>query len=181
MLKSSCLSLLNISLATAVFALSGCSPAYDWREVRGADAPFTVLLPAKPATHTRDINLDGMLVTMTMTGAQVDGATFAVGSAKLPDHAMPQAALNAMKTALVNNIRGTVKREKALPASANSPPSIEIEAVGIPTVASDAQPTVLFARFAEKNRRIYQAVVVGPEKAVTRDNVDTFFTSFKLN
>ena len=181
MLKSSCLSLLKISLATAVFGISACSPTYDWREVRGIDAPFVVLLPAKPATHSRDINLDGLQLTMTMTAAQVNGVTFAVGSAKLPDQAMPQAALTAMKNALVKNIGGTVKREKSSPIPGSPTASLEIEAAGIPAGKPVGQPTLLFARFAEKNRHIYQAVVVGPEKAVERDQVDTFLTSFKVN
>lgn len=181
MLKLSCLSLLKISLATAIFGISACSPTYDWREVRGTDAPFVVLLPSKPATHTRAINLDGMQLTMTMTGAQVNGVTFAVGSAKLPDQALPQAALNAMKIALIKNIGGTVKREKLLPIPGNPTPSSEIEAVGMPAGKNAGQPIILFARFAEKDRRVYQAVVVGQEKAVERDHVDTFFTSFKLN
>ena len=118
---------------------------------------------------------------MTMTGAQVNGVTFAVGSAKLPDQALPQAALNAMKIALVKNIGGTIKHEKSLPLPGNSTPSFEVEAVGMPAGKSAGQPIILFARFAEKDRRIYQAVVVGQEKAVERDQVDTFFSSFKVN
>ena len=165
----------------AAFGISACSPAYNWREVRGTDAPFVVLLPAKPATHSRPINLDGLQLTMTMTAAEVAGVTFAIGSAKLPDQAAPQKALNAMKTALVKNIAGTVRLEKTSPAAGSSVPFIEIEAVGVPSGKKDGQPLILYARFAEKDRRIYQAVVVGRENAVPHDAVDTFFTSLKLN
>jgi hypothetical protein len=181
MLKSFYLLLIRILGAAVVFAISACSPTYDWREVRGTDAPFVVLLPGKPATHSRPINLDGLQLTMTMTAAEVNGVTFAVGSATLPDQAAPHAALNAMKTALVKNIGGTVRHEKSSLAAGNPVPSIEVEAVGIPGGKSGGQPRILFARFAEKDRRIYQAVVLGQEKAVAHDAVDTFFTSFKLN
>ena len=51
---------------------------------------------------------------MTMTAVDVEGAMFAVGSAQAPDAAKAQAALAAMKTALVNNIGATVTQEKAL-------------------------------------------------------------------
>ena len=182
MLKSLCFLLIQILVAaTTTFGISACSPTYDWREVRGTDAPFVVLLPAKPATHSRPINLDGIPLVMTMTAAEVNDVTFAVGSAKLPDQAVPQAALNAMKTALLKNIGGTVRHEKSLVVAGNPVPLIEIEAVGSPGGKGNSQPRILFARFAEKDRRIYQAIVVGREKSVPRDAVDTFFTSLKLN
>lgn len=172
---------IRILIAPVVTALSACSPTYDWREVRGTDAPYVVLLPAKPATHSRPINLDGVPLVMTMTGAAVNGVTFAVGNAALPDQADPQMALNAMKTGLIKNIGGTVRHEKSSPVAGNTLPSNEIEAIGAASGKTAGQPTILFARFAEKDRRIYQVIVVGQEKAVERDTVDTFFSSFKLN
>jgi hypothetical protein len=54
------------------------------------------MFPAKPASFTRTVDLDGMQVSMTMTAAEVDGATFAVGTAEAPDEAQARAALPAM-------------------------------------------------------------------------------------
>lgn len=156
-----------------VILLAACSPKFDWREVRSSGASYVVLLPAKPASHTRTIDLDGMQVSMTMTAADVDGVTFAVGSAVLTDAAQASKALNAMKTALVRNIGGTLKQEKSSAAGA-VPIVIDIEASG-----TDSR--LLLARFMAKENRIYQAVVAGKEKTVSRDAADTFFTSLKLN
>lgn len=153
--------------------LIACSPKFDWREVRGTGAPFVVLLPAKPASHTRDVNLDGLQVSMTMTAAEVDGVTFAVGTAELPDAALAPKALAAMKTALVRNIGGAIKQEKTSAAGA-VPATIDIEATG-------TESHVLLARFLAKDRRIYQVVVVGKEEALSREAADMFLTSFKLN
>lgn len=165
--------LVRIALTTAGLALlAACSPKYDWREVRGANAPFVVLLPAKPATQTRDINLDGLQVSMTMTAADVDGVSFAVGSAELGDATQAPRALAAMKTALVRNIGGTVSREQASAAGV-VPATIDIEASG--------NGRLLLARFAAKDKRIYQAVVVGKQNAVSREAADTFLESFKPN
>ena len=47
--------------------------------------------------------------------------------------------------------------------------------------ATNGQPRVLFARFFAKERRVYQLVVTGSEKAVQRDLVDTYFSSFRFN
>lgn len=162
----------RLACVALVALVAACSPKFDWREVRGANAPFVVLLPAKPASHTRTVNLDGLQVPMTMTAADVDGVTFAVGTAELPDASQAPKALAAMKTALVRNIGGTIRQEKASAAGV-VPATIEIEAAGA--------DRVLLARFLAKDKRIYQVVVVGKENAVSHDAADTFFTSFKLN
>ncbi|MDB5764629.1 MAG: hypothetical protein JWQ21_3624 [Herminiimonas sp.] len=169
------------AIIAGALMLPACTPTYDWREVRGNDAPFVVVLPAKPSSYSRPVNLDGIRVTMTMTAAEVDGITFAVGSAQVPDPAAVQPALNAMKTAMVKNIHGTIRHEKSSVSAAGPIPSIDIEATGTPAANSGSRPVILFARFAAKDRRIYQTVVIGPEKAVPRDAVDMFFTSFKLD
>jgi hypothetical protein len=162
----------RLACVAFVSLVAACSPKFDWREVRGTNAPFVVLLPAKPASHTRTVNLDGLQVPMTMTAADVDGVTFAVGTAELPDAAQAARALAAMKTALVRNIGGTIRQEKTSVAGAVSA-TIDIEASG--------GDRLLIARFLSRDKRIYQVIMVGKESAVSREAVDTFFTSFKLN
>lgn len=158
-----------------VFLLAACSPKFDWREVRGGGAPYIVTLPAKPASHTREINLDGLQVSMTMTAAEVDNVTFAVGAAELPDATLAPKALAAMKNALVRNIGGTIRSEKI----GATPATIDIEASGPPAPNSAGQPRLLMARFHSRDKYIYQIVVVGSEKKVSREAADTFFTSFR--
>lgn len=165
----------------AVLLLGACSPKFNWREVRSKDAPYSVLLPAKPSTFSRPIDLDGLPLKMTMTAAKVDDAVFAVGSATVPDAAKAQAALIAMKTALVKNINGTVRSEKSTAAASNAQglsASIDVEAVG---TTPGGKPEVLFGHFVSKDNEIYQVIVMGPEKAVSRENVETFISSFKHN
>lgn len=173
----------NTIFIASLFLLSACSPKYDWREVRSETAPYMVALPTKPTTHTREIDLKGIPVSMTMVASEVDDITFAVGSAELPDAVQAQVSLAAMKTAMVNNIGGTIRQEKVLTMlqSMNAPGTValtEIEASG-PT--SNGQKRVLFARFLAKEKHVYQLVVIGPEKSVSRDVVTIFFSSFKLN
>ena len=165
--------LLSFLLAGAF--LLACTPKYDWREVRGSDAPFVVALPGKPATHARTVDLDGVQVMMSMTATETDGVAFAVGTAELPDAAQAKNALVTMKTALVRNIGGTIVHEKAEPAL------ITIEASGPPGAGSGGQPRLLLARFIAQGQRVYQLVVIGRESAVARDATDIFFTSFKTD
>lgn len=170
--------LLRAAAIACALLLAACSPKFDWREVRGAGAPYVVMLPAKPASHTREIDLDGIKVSMTMTAAEVDEVTFAVGAAALPDPAQASKALNVMKTALIRNIGGKITREKS-EGSATIPTMIEIEASGPPGRGSNGQPRLLFARFAAKGNYVYQVVAVGSEKSISREAVDTFLASFK--
>jgi hypothetical protein len=108
---------------------------------------------------------------MTMTATEVDDTVYAVGSARLADASQAAAALQAMKTALVKNINGSVKSEKG------SAGSIDLEASG--SAVSAGQPKVLFAHFQSKEPYIYQVIVIGPQKTVTRENVEMFMRSFK--
>lgn len=173
----------NFALIAAAFALTACSPKFDWREIHNEAAPYIVALPSKPATLVRNIDLNGIPVSMTMVASEVDGVTFAVGSAELPDAMLAQVSLSAMKTAMLNNISGTVKEEKTLmiPSSRSGKGSLvvtEIEALGS---SGDTSSRILFARFVAKEKRVYQLIATGPEKTLTRDLADTFFTSFKLH
>jgi len=146
----------------------GCSPKFDWREVRGAGAPYKISLPAKPASHARAVNLDGLQVTMTMTAAEVDHITFAVGAIEVADEAQAHKALQAMRTALLRNIEGTVKREVV------TPQMIDIEASGA--------SRMLLGHFVAKGKFVYQVVALGPESTLSqppsREAADIFLTSF---
>jgi hypothetical protein len=153
-------------------ALAACSPDYNWRQVQNADAAYTALFPAKPSTHAREINLDGIRTTMSMTAAEVHGALFAVGSAELPNAALAPPALAAMKTAMVRNIGGAIASDKTVPGPT---PYTELVANG----SRNGHPVQLTARFAARNQRVYQAVVIGPPQDVPAEAIDTFLSSSK--
>jgi hypothetical protein len=159
----------GLVLLLITLCLSGCSPKYNWREVRGKDAHFVVLLPDKPVTVSRDINLDGTRVTMTMTAAEVDGINFAVGYVLAADPSRVPALLNAMQTALVANIHGSIKP--------SAPSAGIVEALGHRD--GSAEPLLLLGHFEAKDNRIYQVIVLGNEKAVSREEATSFFNSFK--
>jgi hypothetical protein len=167
----------------AATLLAACNPTYNWRDYSSQDAPFRVMFPDKPATHTRSIDLDGMKVNMTMTAVDIDGTMYAVGSAEAPDTAKAQAALGAMKTALVRNLGATITKEKSSATSSASGAgsvqraSIDIEATGV----RDGTPMKLIGHFEARNKRFYQVIVMGKEKAVMPEQTEQFMSSFKLS
>lgn len=168
--------------ALAALTLAACSPTYNWRQYSSPHAPYSVMFPDKPASHTRSVNLDGLFVNMTMTAVDIEGTMFAVGTAEAPDEARARAALPAMKTALVKNIGATITREKsgtstAVAGSAQpAGPSLDIEATG----QNKGQPMRLVGRFASSGKRFYQVIVMGKTRDLTPENIDMFMSSFKL-
>ncbi|AXA94754.1 hypothetical protein [Massilia sp. YMA4] len=162
-----------ISLLAALLAavtLAACSPKFDWRDYRGSQAPYAVLFPGKPATHTRPVDLDGQKASMTMAATDIDGTVFAVGSAELADADHAQLAVQAMKAAMVRNIGA------ARPIESTRDGGFEVEAHG----ARGGQPVTLRGRFLARGKRAYQVIVVGPDNAVSREEADTFLRSFKV-
>lgn len=176
-------SLLTVLLGSAALA-AGCSPEYNWREIRGGNDHYRVMLPGKPSQMTRPIDLDGMKVSMTMQGAQVGDVAFTVAAAELPDasEAVRERAIGAMRTAMVRNIGGRETDARAMNVPVvdisdrltGTAPGWRIDAVG----QSGGRPVELHAVFTARNGRAWQAVVVGP----TPDPVQAqqFLDGFRL-
>lgn len=158
--------------------LTACNPTYNWRDYSSPDAPYRVMFPAKPVTHTRPVDLNGLQVDMTMTAAEVEGVTFAVGTGLAPDPARAQAALGEMRSALVRNLGATVQSESpaAADGGGSAGGSIDVDVLG----SANGQPMKLRGHFAAKGNRFYQVIVVGKEKAVAAEQADQFISSFKL-
>jgi hypothetical protein len=166
-------------LATSLLAalLVGCSPHFNWREFTSKDASWQATFPDKPATVSRDIDLDGTKTTMTMTAAEVGDILFAVGQANVGDAAAANAGLAAMQTALVRNIGGSVTHSANASASNNTGTRItrDVDATG----SRNGQPIRMQAHFEARGRTLYQVVVVGPVKALKPELTEQFIGSFK--
>jgi len=168
----------------ALLALGACSPDYNWREIREPAAGFHVMLPDKPASMSRAIDLDGLPVTMSMTGARIDDIAFTVGAVQLPDEqpATREKAMAAMRTAMVRNIAGrqTAQSEVEVPVldagggTLGRQPAMRIEAIGR-AYDQDAQ---MAAEFVARGRRAWQIVVLGP--GVPPEQARLFLDSFRI-
>jgi hypothetical protein len=117
-----------------------------------------------------------MKVDMQMTAAEADEMNFAVASALIDDAAQRSQALERMQQAMVKNIAGSITHQKTLKLK-DGTEATEIQASG--TLANGRQMT-LFARFATKDQRVYQAVAIGPSHQLSAEIADTFLASFAL-
>jgi hypothetical protein len=171
-------------LALFVLSLTACTPAFNWREVRPEGLGFVVLLPDRPASLSREIELDGVTVTMTMTGARIDRSLFTVGMVELPPTALEHAdrALAAMRAGMLRNIGAQRADERTVKLSVADPsgrvlerqPGVRLEASG--TV--NRQTVRMTAVFVARGSRLWQVVAIEPEGRA--DQAATMIDSFRL-
>lgn len=172
------------AMLACLAALAGCAPRYDWREIRANEDRYLAMMPAKPDRMTRQIELDGMKVSMTMQGARIDGVAFIVGAAALPDASVEvrERAISAMRVAMVRNIAGRELSAQAVAVpvidgsgrATGSAPGWRIEAAG----RAGEGEVAMMAVFASRDGRAWQAVVLGP--APDRDQAKTFLDGFRV-
>lgn len=176
-----------ISIILIALGITACTPKFDWREIRNADAPFIATFPGKPATHSRDIELDGIKVKLHMTAADVNQISFAIAYAKIENNdknlqaQQQQRALSAMQAGMLKNIQGTIIQASALTGTSSSnnfSPKNTITAIG---KKQNGQAVKMLARFTQHGPWIMQIVMIGEEKSFTPDIADMFFDSIKLN
>lgn len=164
--------------------LTGCSPEYDWREIRPVEDGWSAMLPGKPAKLTRRIHLEAIEVPMTMQGAKIGETSFTVAVADLPDDtpATRERALAAMRAGMLRNVGASESRSRAVEiptidaggAATGRLPAERVEANG--TV--QGRPVTLLAGFAGQGQRAWQWVVIGP--AVDPEQADVFFQGFRV-
>lgn len=175
---------LVLAALAAMLLLGACSPEYNWREVRSREHGYAVMLPARPASMTRQIRLRGFEVTMAMQGARAGGAAFTVAAAALPDdsRATREEAVASMRAAMVRNIAGTERASAAAKVDV-------VDAGGAACGRLDAsrievhgrmreERVAMHAGFVAHGARAYQWVVLGG--APDPEQVRTFLDSFRL-
>jgi len=179
----------RLALAAALALLTlACSQRFEWREVR-VDAGAVASLPGRPQSVTRDLDVGGQPVSMTMWSTGVGATMFAVGVARLPPALLSEPAERAQAIAyfrdgLVRNIGGTVTA--SAPPSLALPPggarrllaSEAVEALGRP--GADGRKSRLAARFFIVDDQLFQVVALGAEGEIPPEVLNTFFTSFRL-
>ena len=175
-------------IAVAALLALACSPRFEWREVRTNDGAVASL-PGRAQSVTRELDVAGQRVSMTMWSTGVGPTMFAVGSARLPAPLMADAAARAQaityfRDGLVRNIGGTVTSSTpaSLPLPAGSARKLlaseAVEASGRP--GPDGRKSRLAARFFIVDDQFFEVVALGAEGEIPPEVLETFFTSFRL-
>lgn len=157
-------------------------PEYNWREIKNLADGYQVMLPAKPIAATREINLDGATVSMTVSAAQVNDTLFSIGIVTLPSDSPQQraSALAAMRGQMVRNLMAretkTSDHDVALldlsGKQLSQVASTQIEASG------GARPKRIAGGFTAYGNKAYQFLVIGDE--LEPESARYFIDSFRL-
>jgi hypothetical protein len=164
--------------------MQGCSPEHNWREVIMPEV--RVMLPGKPAAMTREVNLEGVTLKLTMQGARAGDQSYTVAYGQLPVGADSTVALASMKKAMLRNIGASQAKEEARPTPLvdatgvvkGSLNSQFVRAEGKVTLDGKPRAVVMQARFVAHQGRVVQAVVMGD--AANEEHAKIFLDSLRL-
>ncbi len=172
--------------------LAACSPEYDWRDIRAPGGEYWVQLPARPATMTRRIHLEGLAVDMSMQGARVAENSFTVALVPLPGSGGGQAEaagmsaeriLLAMREQMLRNIGAlaltpTEDAEVDLvDAERRKVGALPVQAIGARGTGKHADMQ-MFARFVLWEGHALQIVALGP--GIDPEKAGHFLDSLRL-
>lgn len=167
------------ALLLLTFSLSACTPKFDWREVRNTDVPLSILMPAKPSSYSREMQVDTKKIALQMTAADAGQLSFAYAYAQL-DHVdqsertiQQEKLLAILKMGMLKNIRA-----QQFELGDARHPKNTLVASG---QAANGQTIKMVARFFSHGPWVIQVIVMGNEKEMTPEILDMYFGSLNLD
>lgn len=164
-------------LAASTFVLTGCSPTYNWREIRWDSAELKVQLPCKADRGSRRMALAGQDVEIQMMGCEAGAVLFAVAHIPLGDTGKIAAIQSQWQTAVLSNMQAPgTQTTPYLPKGASAqPPPVRLSAQGRRQDGSAVEAQgVWFARGPHLYHAVIYADKLSPEVA------ETFFSGIEL-
>ncbi len=157
--------------------LGGCSPTFNWREVRAESAPLRAMLPCKPDKGARRVPMGGRDVQLQVLGCDTGGATFAVMTADIGDAGRSNEVLGQWRQATLANMRAAagVEQPFAVPGGVALRNAVQVVARG---QRADGSPVESHAAYFAKGSQVFQAVIYADRLAPEQAN--TFFSGLQL-
>jgi len=138
----------------ASLALLGCSPALNWRVVELGR--LQTLLPCKPDTASRVVELSGQFVEMQMAGCEATGVLFAISRVQASDAAEAANLLHALRQASLNKVHASELRPVGIGADGHS--SMDLLAIGKGADGSSLQARL---KWLQSGLEVYQIAAYG--------------------
>ena len=168
----------RVLVGTLFLATAACSPTLDWREIRPQDSGLTLLFPCKPASHAREVRLDGSPRQMVLYACEAGDSTFALSQVAVSDPREVDPALDAMRAAAAANVQAgsPTAQDFVVPGATPSGRAGRLDAAGrLPGGDAGQLAAVFFVR----GTSLFQATVFG--RRLDREAVDTYFSGLKLS
>jgi hypothetical protein len=170
---------LSLAVITALLALTACSPAFNWREVRPENTRLSLLLPCKPDKAQKIVPFGGQPTVLAMLGCEAAGATFAVAVADLGDAAKAAPVLAQWQSLTLANMKAEPSTNQVLPlrlpGAAAEPPPLRVLARGQRT---DGIAVTGQAAYFAQGSQVFQVVMYAAQ--ITPDVAETFYSSLKF-
>ena len=109
-----------------LLVLQACSPGLNWRTVQLGN--LTTLLPCKPDSASRPVQLAGQNVTMEMTGCEAAGVLFAISRIQAADAATAPQLMAALRQATLLQVQAVGVHP--LPDSGDAQTSFDVRVDG---------------------------------------------------
>ena len=157
--------------------LNGCSPTFNWRDVRPDQTPLVALFPCKPDQGERVVMLGAKEVTMKMLACDAGGVTFALAYANMGSPALTGVALAQWKAVTLGHLRAqsVIEQPFALKGAELSAPPVQVAARGAhPDGSAVAVQAVWFAAGPVVFQAAVYATVANPAAA------EAYFAGLRL-
>lgn len=164
----------RMAIVLWVLVLSGCSPQFDWRVVSVGDGVVTGVLPDRPRTESRQVEIGGQTIELSMTMAEAGDVLFALGHAPLPDELLvDRAAARVLGNSLIASFYRNL----------NLAPPDPLPALGERFVVEGAGPDGpmrIEAVVGLGRNAMIEAVVMATQQAFARAPVQDFWSGLKM-
>jgi hypothetical protein len=145
----------GLPIAMLLVAMTACTPSLNWRGVQLGR--LDTLLPCKPDTATRQVELAGQSLVMDMVGCEAGGALFAISRIKAADAQQASMLLRVLRQASLDNVRMQVAKPSA--NSGNAETSLDLLVDG---QRPDGSPLQARFRWLQFDTEVYQLAAYAP-------------------
>ena len=169
----------------ALWVLSACSPALNWRSVHVPDTSLSIMLPCKPDHAARDVDWDMGKARLHMLGCKADGSLYTIAHLSV--------AQAADAPLVLERWRQSLQAQWQLPNDAPGGPAFAIPgALELPQArhmqwqGRDARGAAAFAdvrwfvQLEGQGARLYQAMVLSTGRPVATAALETFVQGLQL-
>lgn len=175
-----------------LLALTACSPAFNWREVRPDNTALTAMLPCKPDKGSKSVPLGGQPTELYMVGCEASGAMFAIASADMGDAQKAADVLVQWEQATLANMKAAPLGGALAGAAGNAPDSTTAAPLKVPGAAALPAPVLITARGTRPDNsavssqaayfvhgsQVFQAVIYAD--SISPEVAEAFFSNLKL-
>jgi hypothetical protein len=152
----------------------------NWQEYQSQAARYSILMPGKPKEQTQSVDAEAGALKVHIAITEDRSAAYLAAYWDYPAEYIRSTAGNDLLDSIVHNAvasaDGKLTRQTDFPLTVYRGREVEFE-----TPVQGSQPAMLIkVRYFLVNNRLYQVMVVAPQRQGLSDTAQKFFDSFKL-